>query len=220
MTIEAIIFDIDGLLVDSEPTWDQARVRLAEKVGKTWNQQDHLKVMGVSSFEWSQYMIERLGLSMTNQEVQTEIIQQMVAIYKKEIPFRPFAVKAVRWAAQKYAVALASGSPSQLIEIVTQSPGLEGYLNIVVSADEVGAGKPDPAVYLETARRLNIAPEKCVCVEDSAFGVLAGHRANMHVINIPDAKFPLSPEQSEYADLVLGSLRELNDEAISKLNSK
>jgi len=220
MAIEAIIFDMDGLLVDSESTWDKARAAIAARVGRSWNQQDHFNVMGVSTAEWTQYMIERLELAYTPNEVQKEVIDQMIAMYTQRIPFRPFAVEAVQWAAAKYPTALASGSPRQLIDIVTQSAELRDCFQVILSADEIGVGKPDPAIYLETARRLNCAPEKCICLEDSPFGVLSGHRANMIVINVPDPDFPLSPEQAKHAELVLESLGDLSDQVIKELNRK
>lgn len=219
MAIEAIIFDMDGLLVDSEPTWDKARAAIAARVGKPWNQQDHFNVMGVSTDEWTQYMIERLDMTSTPEEVQKEVIDQMIAMYTQEIPFRPFAVEAVQRATAKYPTALASGSPRQLIDIVVQSPELQGCFQVVLSADEIGVGKPDPAIYLETAKRLGVAPEKCLCLEDSPFGVLSGRRANMIVINIPDPDLSLSSEQAKHADLVLESLGELSDQIIEDLNS-
>lgn len=218
MTIEAVIFDMDGLLVDSEPVWDKARAKMAANYGKAWNRQDHLNIMGVSTNEWAQYMINRLELSCSIEVVQSEIIRQMVSAYKKKIPFRPFAVQAVTWAAARYPTALASGSPQQLIEIVTQSQELMGCFKVIVSSDEFGVGKPDPAIYLETAKRLGVSPEKCICIEDSANGVLSGRRAKMFVINIPDPHFPLSPEQSRNADLILSSLGDLNDRVISGIH--
>jgi len=218
MTIEAIIFDMDGLLVDSEPTWDKARVAIAARVGKPWNQQDHFNIMGVSTADWAQYMITRLDLMYTQEEVQKEVIDQMVAIYTQKIPFRPFAVEAVQWAAANYPTALASGSPRQLIDIVTQTPELRDCFQVILSTDEIGVGKPDPAIYLETARRLGVAPEKCLCIEDSPFGVLSGRRANMVVINIPDPGFPLKPEEARHADMILESLGELSDQVIHRLN--
>lgn len=220
MTIEAIIFDMDGLLVDSEPCWDEARARMAKAAGKPWGRQDHLNVMGVSTEEWVQYMIHKLELTIPPEQVRSEILQQMAAIYKDAIPFRPYAVQTVRWAAQHFPVALASGSPRQLIDLVVHSPELDGCFKLVVSCDEVGAGKPDPAIYLETARRLNIAAANCVCVEDSAYGVRAGKRAGMYVVNVPDPKFPLAPDYAKDADLVLGSLKEFDQETILGLNSK
>ena len=217
MKIEAIIFDMDGLLIDSEPSWNNARVAIAERVGKEWNKQDHFNVMGVSTDEWTQYMIERLALDLTPEEVQMEIIDQMAAMYAEKIPFRAHAVEAVKWAAEHYPVALASGSPRKLIDIVTKSSELKGYFQVILSADEIGVGKPDPAIYLEAAKRLGVAPEKCLCLEDSPLGVLSGRRANMVVINIPDPDFPLKPEEAQHADLVLASLAQLSEELLERL---
>jgi HAD superfamily hydrolase (TIGR01509 family) len=219
MAIEAVIFDMDGLLVDSEPTWDKARARMAGRVGKEWTQQDHINVMGVSTDEWGRYMIDRLELTASLEEVQNEIIREMIEMYRQEIPFKPFAVEAVKWAAAKYPTALASGSHPRLIEFVVQSPELQGCFDVIVAADEIGVGKPDPAIYLETAKRLAIAPEKCLCLEDSLYGVLAGRRAHMYVINIPDPNFPLPDEQRAAADLILNSLGELSEDVISRLES-
>jgi HAD superfamily hydrolase (TIGR01509 family) len=219
MAIEAIIFDMDGLLVDSEPTWDKARARMAQRVGKEWTQQDHINVMGVSTDEWGRYMIKRLELASNLEEVQSEIIREMVAMYQQEIPYKPSAVEAVKWAAARFPTALASGSHPRLIEFVVQSPELQGCFDVIVPADEVGVGKPDPTIYLETARRLGIAPEKCLCLEDSLQGVLAGRRAKMFVINIPDPKFPLPEEQRAAADLILNSLGELSDQVIARLEA-
>ena len=217
MKIKAIIFDMDGLLVDSEPTWNNARLAIAKRAGKEWNKQDHFNVMGVSTDEWTEYMRKRLELDMSPAELQQEVLDQMTAMYAEKIPFRPHAVEAVQWAAAHYPVALASGSARPLIDIVTQSPELDGCFQVILSADEVGAGKPDPAVYLEAAKRLGVAPENCVCLEDSPFGVLSGHRAGMIVINIPDPDFPLKPEEAQYADLVLDSLAEFSDQTIKSL---
>lgn len=219
MAIEAIIFDMDGLLVDSEPTWDKARAHVASRAGKVWTQQDHINVMGVSTDEWGRYMINRLELTVTLEEVQNEIIHEMIEMYRQEIPFKPFAVEAVKWAAAKYPTALASGSPPQLIKIVTQFPVLQGCFDVILAADEVGVGKPDPTIYLETAKRLGIAPEKCLCIEDSLYGVQAGRRAQMYVINIPDPSLPLPQEYTKAADLILESLGELSDEVVATLES-
>ncbi len=217
MSIEAIIFDMDGLLVDSEPTWDKARAAIAARVGKEWNKQDHFNVMGVSTAKWVEYMTERLDLTMSSEELQKEVLDQMAAMYAQKIPFRPFAVEAVQWASAHYPTALASGSAQRLVDIVTQSPELQGCFQVVLSSDEIGVGKPDPAIYLETARRLGTAPEKCLCLEDSPLGVLAGRRANMVVINIPDPDFPLKPEEAKHADMILESLGEFSKEVVEKL---
>ena len=213
--IKAIVWDMDGLLIDSEPVWDLARKRMANERGVDWNKQDHFNVMGVSTQEWVDYMIERIGLTMPPQEVQDTIIDHMAAIYLEEIPFRPNAVEKVQWLASLYPSCIASGSPRKLIDIVSNDPRMAPHLQFTLAADEVGFGKPHPGVYLEAAKRIGFAPEYCLCLEDSPNGVLSGHRAGMQVINIPDPEMPLTPEQAGYADLVLGSLSEISAETLA-----
>lgn len=208
--IEAVIFDMDGLLVDSEPVWNQARVDLAASVGQDWTKADHKAVMGVSTQEWVDYMQQRLELNMSPEQVQHEVISRMAAMYEGGIPFLPGAIEAVALAAQHYPVALASGSHRSLIDIVIAHPALQGKFQVVLAADEVGAGKPDPAVYLEAARRLGIDPTHCVCLEDSGNGILAGVRAGMTVIAVPDARFRPAADILDQADIVLDSLTEFS----------
>jgi HAD superfamily hydrolase (TIGR01509 family) len=215
--IDAIVFDLDGLLVDSEPVWDQARRSMADEVGKAWTREDHHAVMGVSTREWADYMIARLGLELTPEEVEDEVVGRMVAMYRKGIPYLPGAVAAVDLAAEHYPTALASGSHPTLIEVVTTDPSLRGKFRVIVPADEVGAGKPAPDVYLATAERMGVRPEACICVEDSGNGILAGVRAGMKVIAVPDSRFPPRPESLAQADLVLGSLTELTLESLAGL---
>lgn len=218
--IKAIVWDMDGLLIDSEPVWNEARKRMAAEHGvHDWNQQDHFNVMGVSTAEWVNYMIQRIGLTMPPTEVETAIINHMVAIYNEEIPFRPYAVEKIAWAASKYPSCIASGSPRQLIDLVSADPRVAPYMQFTLAADEVGIGKPDPAVYLEAAKRLGIAPEHCVCLEDSPNGVLSGYRAGMKVINIPDPEMPLTAEQAHYAHVVLSDLGEFTAEVIAELEN-
>lgn len=208
--IEAVIFDMDGLLVDSEPVWDQARRAMAAQAGKDWNQDDHRACMGVSTLEWASYMIRRLELSLAPQEVADAIIARMVEMYRERIPFLPGALEAVDLAVRHYPAAVASGSPPRLIDVVVNSPALRGKFRVVVDSDGLPAGKPAPDVYLETARRLGIAPERCVCLEDSANGILAGKRAGMAVIAVPDPRFSPARQALEQADVVLSSLEEFS----------
>lgn len=208
--VEAVIFDMDGLLVDSEPVWDQARRDMARLAGQTWTQDDHRACMGVSTLEWAGYMVQRLALTMTSQEVADAIIARMVELYSQQIPFLPGALAAVDLAAQHFPTAVASGSPRLLLDTVVNSPALRGKFQVVLDSDGLRAGKPAPDVYLETARRLGIPPERCVCLEDSANGILAGKRAGMAVIAVPDPRFPPARPALEQADVVLRSLEEFN----------
>ncbi len=218
--ITAVLFDMDGLLIDSEPCWEAARQEMASEAGTHWNEDDHLAVMGASSDEWANYMIERLALRMAPQEVQDEVIRRMVAMYKRSIPFFPGAIEAVHLASLHYITALASGSPPELIDAVVNSEPLQDRFQEVLSADTVGPGKPAPDVYLETARRLGIAPEHCVCLEDSGNGIISGKSAGMKVIAIPDPRFPPHAEKLAQADLVLGSLLSFSVNTIEQLDDE
>ena len=216
MVIQAVIFDMDGLLVDSEPVWDRARRSMAERAGKSWTEADHEAVMGVSTREWADYMIDRLELSLAPQAVVDEIIERMVEMYQSGIPWFPGALEAVDLAARHFRTALASGSHPTLVEAVTSDAAVQGKFEVIVSADEVGAGKPAPDVYLAAAERLGVEPASCVCLEDSGNGILAGVRAGMWVIAVPDPRFPPAPEALGQAHLVLPTLSALSVEQLTR----
>lgn len=204
--IQAVIFDMDGLLIDSEPEWDRARAALAQRLGKSWGKADHQAVMGVSTEEWARYMRDTWDLDVSLADIVADIVGRMQTAYREKIPFRSNAVAAVELAAAHYRTALTSGSERSLIDIVTTSPDLAGKFEVVLSADTVERGKPSPDVYLETARRLGVPPEHCVCLEDSKNGVLAGLNAGFKVIAVPDEDFPVPQEVLVRADAVLTSL--------------
>lgn len=214
--IEAIIFDMDGILIDSEPVWDAARARMAARLGKTWDKNDHEAVMGVSTAEWVAYMIKRLEPNMSHAEVQEEIARNMRELYTQEIPFMPLAIDTVDLAKSLYRVGLASGSIRELVDIVTTSPSLKGKFEYALSADQVERGKPWPDVYLKTCELMNVDPRNCLCIEDSGNGILAGKAAGMRVIAIPDERFPVKPEKLKEADLVLSSLEQVTKELLAK----
>lgn len=207
--IQAVIFDLDGLLVDSEIVWNDVRSDIAEQRGVRWNADDHQAVMGVSTAEWAAYMIRRLKLDLTPAEVEELVVSRMVASYHQEIPFKPGAVELVKKTAERYPLGLASGSVRSLIEIVVESPEFAGLFKVAVSADEVGRGKPNPDVYLETARRLGVPPDACVCLEDSGHGIDAGKAAGMRVIAVPDPRFMPSAGTLARADVVASSLSDV-----------
>ena len=215
--IQAVIFDMDGLLVDSEPVWDSARKWMADGAGKPWDALDHDAVMGVSTQEWADYMIEHLELRMSAQEVIDAVIGRMVAMYEAGVPYFPGAVELVDLAAASYRTALASGSHPTLIDTVTADPPMQGKFEIIVAADEVGAGKPAPDVYLAAAQRLGVDPQDSVCLEDSGNGILSGVAAGMKVIAVPDPRFPPSQEKLDRADVVVTSLSEVTPELIARL---
>ena len=215
--IKAVIFDMDGLLIDSEPRWDQARTDMAKRLGKSWGKKDHEAVMGVSTEAWATYMRDTWDLAMSLEEIVEEIVGRMREYYRERIPFRKNAVEAVNLAAEHYRTALASGSERSLIDIVTTSEELGGKFEVVLSADQVERGKPHPDVYLETAKRLGVAPRQCVCLEDSKNGMLAGLNAGFKVIGIPDKAFPVDKEVLDRVDAVLESLDGVTVELVESL---
>ncbi len=208
MTIEAIIFDMDGLLVNSEPYWEQARQILASELDKPWGLEDQIAVMGSNTARWADYMIQRMGLEMTPQEVQTRILAYMQALYRERVPYLPGAIQAVELAASRYPTGLASGSHISLIEAVLSDPPMGGKFQAVVCADDMPHGKPAPDVYLEAARRLGVPPTNCVCLENSKNGMLAGLAAGMKLIAVPDERFAADAQVLARADLVLKSLEQ------------
>lgn len=215
--IQAIIFDMDGLLIDSEPVWDRARSVMAADAGIDWNKDDHKAVMGVSTKEWVAYMIKRLRLTLSPKEVEVHIIDQMVELYTMRIPYLPGAVDAVALANAHFPIGLASGSPRSLIETVTADDALKGRFQCILSGDQVEHGKPSPDVYLETARHMKVRPEACVCLEDSGNGILAGKNAGMKVIAVPDPRFLPDPQKLQCADVVLGSLLEFSLDTLNHI---
>lgn len=215
--IEAVIFDMDGILIDSEPVWNEARVRMAARLGKDWTHQDHEAVMGVSTKEWVEYMLKRLEPPMSAAEVQEEIGQTMVDLYHEAIPFMPAAVEAVDLVKSHFRVGLASGSIRRLIDIVTASQELSGKFEVILSADQVERGKPWPDVYLKTADLMGVNPEHCICIEDSGNGIMAGKAAGMKVIAVPDHRFPAKPEKLAEADVILDSLAQINKALLESL---
>lgn len=207
--IQAVIFDLDGLLIDSEVVWNRVRSDVAAEHGVDWTHDDQRAVMGVSTAAWTAHMIDRLGLDLTPAAVQKLVVDGMIASYLERVPFKPGAVELVEWAGERYPLALASGSVRELIDLVVNSAEYAGRFQVVVSADEVARGKPHPDVFLEAALRLNVPPEACVCLEDSGHGIDAGRAAGMRVIAVPDPRFMPEPASLAHADVQLGSLTEV-----------
>lgn len=215
--IEAIIFDMDGLLIDSEPVWDKARGIMAAEAGIDWNTDDHKAVMGVSTHEWVSYMTARLKLDMSPESLEKHIVDQMVSLYEQQIPYFPGAVEAVALSADHYITGLASGSPRGLIDTVTGDKALKGKFNAIISGDQVENGKPSPDIYLAVTEMLGVAPSKCVCLEDSGNGILAGKNAGLKVIAVPDSRFSPSMEKLNQADVILASLSEFSLRTLEQL---
>jgi len=212
--IEAVVFDLDGVIVDSEHVWDEVRQRLAEDRGGRWHDRASRDMMGMSSLEWSRYMHDVIGLAEPPEQINAEVVRRLVAVYLEELPLLPGAVEAVEAVAARWPLALASSSNRELIDLVLSISGLERLFAATVSSEEVARGKPAPDVYLEAARRLDVPAERCAAVEDSENGILSAKAAGMRVIAIPNPQYPPADDALAAADLVLPTVADLTPSAI------
>jgi HAD superfamily hydrolase (TIGR01509 family) len=212
--IAAVVFDLDGVIVDSEQMWDDVREGYVREVGGTYAESATRDMMGMSSVEWSRYIAEQLGAPGKPEEINAAIVERMLERYGDAPPLIPGAVEAVRRCAARWPLAVASSSNPELIEVVLDVAGLHEAIPIVVSSQEVARGKPAPDVYLEAARRLGVDPHTCAAVEDSHNGIRSAKAAGMRVIAIPNPHFPPDEEALAQADVVLRSIAELTPEAI------
>jgi HAD superfamily hydrolase (TIGR01509 family) len=213
-SIEAVVFDLDGVLVDSEHVWDEVREQLARERGGRWHERAQADMMGMSSLEWSAYMHDVIGLADPADEISAEVVRRMEKRYARELPLIEGAIEAVRRLHGAYRLGLASSSNRPLIDAVLASAGLSSLFEATVSSEEVPRGKPAPDVFLEAARRLELAPEHVVAIEDSANGLRAAHAAGMRTIAIPNRRYPPPQDALGLADLVLESLGELTVDAV------
>jgi HAD superfamily hydrolase (TIGR01509 family) len=214
--IEAVVFDLDGVLIDSEHVWDEARQNLAEERGGRWTENASRDMMGMSSPEWSRYMRDDIGIDEEPDEISAEVVRRLERIYRRELPLIEGAHQAVERLAVRWPLGVASSSNRELIDLVLELSGLDRFFAATVSSEEVPRGKPAPDVYVEAARRLGVAPERCAAVEDSENGILSAKAAGMRVLAIPNPRYPPHDEALAAADDVLGSLAELTPEAIAR----
>jgi HAD superfamily hydrolase (TIGR01509 family) len=214
--IAAVVFDMDGVIVDSEQVWDDVRERYTRETGGTYTVSAARDMMGMSSLEWSRYMAESLGVPGTPEEINAAVVQRMLQRYGEAPPLIPGAVEAVRRCAERWPLAVASSSNRELIEVVLDAASLHDVIPVVVSSEEVARGKPAPDVYLEAARRLGVDPHGCAAVEDSHNGIRSAKAAGMRVIAVPNPHFPPDREALGQADVVLDSIAQLTPDVIEQ----
>jgi HAD superfamily hydrolase (TIGR01509 family) len=215
--IEAVIFDLDGVIVDSEHLWDEARRELARERGARWTEGATRAMMGMSSVEWSRYMHEELGVDLPPEEISSAVVERLEHLYREGLPLIPGAVEAVKALAARWRLGLASSANRQIIDLALELAGLGGSFEATVSSEEVPRGKPAPDVYFEAAARLGVPPGRCAAVEDSTNGIRSAASAEMKVVAIPNRQFPPAAEALQLATVVLGSLDELRPPVIEAL---
>jgi len=208
------VFDLDGVLVDSEPVWEEVRRGLVAERGGHWAPDAQRRLMGMSTPEWAAYLSEDLGVGLPPDQVASVVVDRMAARYAEHVPFMDGAVDAVHRIAARWPLAVASSAPAVLIETVLQSAALRSCFSVVMSTEQVAHGKPAPDIYLAVAAELGFPPGDCAAIEDSSNGLRSAAAAGLHVIAIPQPRYPPDPDALALASLVLPSLAGLTVAAI------
>ncbi|WIX86752.1 HAD family phosphatase [Amycolatopsis sp. DG1A-15b] len=205
--MDAVIFDLDGVLVDSERIWDEVRRAVVAEHGGTWREEATRAQQGMSTPEWARYLVEELGAQLTPPEIATVVVKRMAARYAAEPPLIPGAVDVVRQVSARWPVAIASSSPVILIKGFLDVTGLP--VGAAVSSEQVGAGKPAPDVYLRAAELLGVPPQDCAAVEDTTNGLRSALAAGMAVYAVPNPHFPPDAEVLGQATAVVEKITDL-----------
>jgi HAD superfamily hydrolase (TIGR01509 family) len=216
--IEAVVFDLDGVLIDSEPVWERVRRGFVADRGGRWPADGQDRMMGMSTAEWSAYISADFGIGLTPAQVAQQVIAGMAVEYEKHLPLLPGAIDAVRSLSGRWPLGVASSSPRSLIETVLSTADLGSAFAAIVSSEEVPRGKPAPDVYLAAADRLSVPPKSCAAVEDSSNGLRSAAAAGFTVIAIPRPEYPPAPDALASARLVLSSLTDLTPHTLASLS--
>jgi HAD superfamily hydrolase (TIGR01509 family) len=214
--IKAVVFDLDGVLVDSEQVWDAARRELVERCGGRWRESAATDMLGMSSREWPRYLRDELDVDMEPEAISAAVVERVAARYREDLPLLPGAVEAVRRLGGRWPLGLATSSNREIVDLFGELSGLRESFAVTLSSEEVGegAGKPAPDVYLEACRLLGVAPARAAAVEDSTNGLKAAHAAGMRVIAVPNPHFPPQEDALALADVRVRTLDELTVELV------
>jgi len=213
----AIIFDLDGVLLDSEQRWNEAKEALVREAGGTWLQEAPTVMMGMSSPEWSAYLRDDLGVQRDLDAINDDVVRRMHESYEDGLPLLPGALETVRALAARWPLGLASSSNREIIDVFLERSGVGDLFGATVSSEQVARGKPAPDVFLETARRLDADPRGCVAIEDSANGLRAAHAAGMPVIAAPNPHYPPGDDALALAAAVVDGVAEVTPELVASL---
>jgi len=214
--LEAVIFDLDGVLVDTEEMWDASRREVTEEAGGRWRPEATTDMLGMSAPEWSRYMHERLGVLLDPDEINRRVVSRMLERLREGPPLMEGAVEAVARMRQAWPLGVASSANRPVIEAVLEGAGLAACFETTVSSEEVARGKPHPDVYLAAARALDVNPAAAAGVEDSGNGIRSAAGAGMLVVAVPNRRYRPDDEALEAADVVIASLDELTPELLQR----
>jgi HAD superfamily hydrolase (TIGR01509 family) len=215
--VQAVVFDLDGVLLDSEGWWDEVRRGLAADAGRPWPEEATRAMQGMSTTEWSTYLTGVVGVPGNPEYLAATVIDRMEARYRSRLPLLPGAVEVVQRLGSHWTLGVATSSPRRLLHIVLESAGLEGWFRVSVSTEDVPAGKPSPAVYEEVVRRLDVDPQRTAAIEDSSNGLRSAAAAGLMVIAVPNAAYPPAEDALALASVVVHSLDEITPESVLSL---
>lgn len=213
---EAVIFDLDGVLLDSEQVWNEAKQAVVEAAGGHWRPEAPVAMMGMSAPEWSAYLRDELSVALSAEAINQAVVERMEQRYRTALPLLPGAVEAVRRLAGRWPLGLASSSDRPVIELALGTAGLTTCFRATVSSEEVPRGKPAPDVYLEAARRLGVDPRRTVAIEDSSNGLRSAAAAGTAIIAVPNEHYPPDPDALALAALSFGGVAEIDEVAVER----
>ena len=213
----AIIFDLDGVLLDSEQRWNEAKEALVREAGGTWLEKAPEVMMGMSSPEWSAYLRDDLGVQRDLDAINDDVVRRMHESYEDGLPLLPGALETVRALGARWPLGLASSSNREIIDVFLERSGVGDLFGATVSSEQVSRGKPAPDVYVETARRLGVDPRACVAIEDSANGLRAAHAAGMPVVAAPNPHYPPGDDALALAAAVVDGVGDVTPELVEGL---
>jgi HAD superfamily hydrolase (TIGR01509 family) len=218
MAIDTVIFDLDGVILETEQEWNDVRHEFAVAHGGRWDENDQPAVMGANSMKWAEYMRDQVGVALPPRDIYQGVVGALRARYAQHLPLIPGVRDTIIGLVPQFRLGVASSSPIELIEYSLELAGLRHYFGALVSSDEVPTGKPAPDVYLEACRRLNTTPARAAAIEDSSNGLRAAAAAGLAVIAVPNASFPPSPDALSLADIVVGSISQVTGEIILSID--
>jgi HAD superfamily hydrolase (TIGR01509 family) len=217
VTVAAVVFDLDGVLLDSEVVWNEMKRDVTVEAGGRWRDDAPEAMIGMSSTEWSRYLHDELGVPLSPEEIDRAVVARVADRYRQGLPLLPGALEAVRRLADRWPLGLASSSNRPIIELFLDASGLRGCFAVTVSSEEVGRGKPAPDVYLAAVEGLGVETSQAAAIEDSSNGIRAARAAGMVVVAIPNHDYPPAPDALAEANEVLESLDQLTPEVIYRL---
>ncbi|NHO80200.1 HAD family phosphatase [Micromonospora sp. CMU55-4] len=216
--VDAVLFDLDGVIVDSEPVWEEVRRAYVAEHGGVWQPDTQRRLMGMSTGEWAEYLSGELGVGRSAEQVATEVVTEMARRYAQHVPVIDGAEEVVRRIAARWPLGLASSSPTRLIAAALDATGLAGSFGATLSTEETARGKPAPDVWLAVAGRLGVDPARCVAVEDSSNGVRSAAAAGCRVVAVPHGSYPLDPDAEALATVLLPSIGALTPAVVAGID--